>query len=270
VLPTLGAVYRIDAANQVFGGFTRNFSAVKDSIFSDTVTVGSPDYSRVKPEKADNFDFGYRYSSRELALSATAFYIKYTDKIVALSGTAAKDYTNTAGSVLANIGGTESYGAELAANYRLGSGFSLLGTFSSTHATYTANTPDGTIIKGKKVVDTPDNITSYGVLYNKNGLSAGLVGKTTGKLYGTYSNDNFAKAFTIVDFSFDYTRRFASGDFIRSATFGLNVSNVLDKSYLGAVSINDQGYVKSDATGSTMLYNIGAPRTFTFSVGLGF
>jgi iron complex outermembrane receptor protein len=270
VLPTLGAVYRIDAANQVFGGFTRNFSAVKDSIFSDNVTVGSTDYSRVKPEKADNFDFGYRYSSRELALSATAFYIKYTDKIVALSGTAAKDYTNTAGSVLANIGGTESYGAELAANYRLGSGFSLLGTFSSTHATYTANTPDGTIIKGKKVVDTPDNITSYGVLYNKNGLSAGLVGKTTGKLYGTYSNDNFAKAFTIVDFSFDYTRRFASGDFIRSATFGLNVSNVLDKSYLGAVSINDQGYVKSDATGSTMLYNIGAPRTFTFSVGLGF
>ena len=44
----------------------------------------------------------------------------------------------------------------------------------------------------------------------------------------------------------------------------------LDKSYLGAVSINDQGYVKSDLTGTTMLYNIGAPRTFTFSVGLGF
>jgi hypothetical protein len=43
-----------------------------------------------------------------------------------------------------------------------------------------------------------------------------------------------------------------------------------DKSYLGAVSTNDQGYVKSDPTGSTMLYNIGAPRTFTFSVNLGF
>ena len=270
VLPTIGAVYRLDGSNQVFGGFTRNFSAVKDTIFSDNVTAGSTDYSRVKPEKADNFDVGYRYSSRDLALSATAFYIKYTDKIVALSGAAAKDYTNTAGSVLANVGGTESYGTEIAANYRLGAGFSFLGTFSSTHATYTANTPDGTISKGKKVVDTPDNIVSYGLLYNHSGLAASLVGKTTGKLYGTYSNDNYAEAFTTVDFSFDYTRRFPGHNFIRSVSFGLNVANVLDQSYLGAVSINDQGYVKSDLTGTTMLYNIGAPRTFTFSVGLGF
>jgi iron complex outermembrane receptor protein len=269
ILPTLGAVYRLDASSQVFGGFTRNFSAVKDSIFSDNVIAGSTDYSRVKPEKADNFDLGYRYGSGNLALSATGFYIKYTDKIVALSGAAAKDYTNTAGSVLANIGGTESYGVEAAANYRLGSGFSLLGTFSSNRATYTANTPDGTITKGKKVVDTPANIVSYGMLYRQNGLAAGLIGKTTDKSYGTYSNDNAAPAFTVVDFSFDYTRRF-SGDFIRSITFGLNVANVLDKSYLGAVSVNDQGYVKSDPTGTTMLYNIGAPRTFTFTVGLGF
>jgi iron complex outermembrane receptor protein len=270
VLPTLGAVYRIDAENQIFGGITRNFSAVKDNIFSDNVTVGSTDYSRVKPEKADNFDVGYRYSSRDLALSATAFYIKYTDKIVALSGTAAKDYTNTAGSVLANIGGTESYGVEVAANYRLGSGFSFLGTLSSTNAKYTSTTPDGTITKDKKVVDTPSGIASYGLLYGRDGLSAGLIGKTTGKLYGTYNNDNYAKAYTTVDFSFDYTRRFRGGDFIRSVTFGLNVANVLDKSYLGAVSIYDQGYVKSDPTGTTMLYNIGAPRTLTFTVGLGF
>jgi hypothetical protein len=46
--------------------------------------------------------------------------------------------------------------------------------------------------------------------------------------------------------------------------------NLMDRSYLGGISINDQGYVKSDAAGSTMLYNIGAPRTLAFSVTLGF
>ena len=270
VLPSVGAVYKLDAADEVFASFTRNFSSVKDTIFSDNVTAGSTDYSRVKPETADNFDLGYRYSGRQFALSATAYYIKYKDKIVALSGTAAKDYTNTAGSVLANVGGTEAYGTELAGSCRLGGGFSLLGTFSATHAIYTANTPDGTISKDKKVVDTPENIGSYGVLYNKEGLSLGLVGKTTGKLYGTYSNDNFVKAFTVADFNFGYQREFRGGEFIRSAGFGLTVSNLFDKSYLGAVSTNDQGYVKNDPTGTTMLYNIGAPRTYTFTITLGF
>jgi hypothetical protein len=46
--------------------------------------------------------------------------------------------------------------------------------------------------------------------------------------------------------------------------------NLLDRNYLGGISINDQGYVKNDAAGTTMLYNIGAPRTVAFSVTLGF
>lgn len=270
-LPSLGAIYRIDSVSELFASYTQNFNAVKDTIFTDNVTATGTDYSRVKPEYANNIDLGYRYAGRNVGLSATVYRIKYTDKIVNLSGTAAKDYTNTgAGSVLVNVGGLESYGVELGANYRLGDGFSLLGTFSSTHATYTDNTPDGTILKGKKVVDTPDKIASYGVLYNKGGLTAGLVGKSTGKLYGTYSNDNFAKAYTVFDLNLGYTRTFPGRDFIRSVGFDFNVVNLADESYLGAVSTNDQGYVKSDPTGTTMLYNIGAPRTFVFSVTLGF
>jgi len=270
-LPSVGAIYKIDSLSEVFASYTGNFSALKDTIFTDNVTATGTDYSRVKPEYADNLDFGYRYAGRNVGLSATAYRIKYTDKIVNLSGTAAKDYTNTgAGSVLVNVGGLESYGIELGTNYRLGEGFSLMGTLSTTKATYTADTPDGTITKGKTVVDTPDRIISYGVLYKKNGISSGLVGKSTGKLYGTYNNDNATKAYTVFDFNFGYNRTFTSREFIRSIGFDFNVINLFDKSYLGAVSTNDQGYVKSDPTGSTMLYNIGAPRTLTISVNLGF
>lgn len=271
VLPAVGALYRLDASGELFAGFTRNFSAVKDTIYTDNVTATGTDYSRVKPEYSDNIDVGYRYSGRTFALSLTGYYIEHTDKIVNLSGTVAKDYANTgANSVLVNIGGIESYGTELAANWRLGAGFSLLGSLSLNRATYTKDTPDGTIIKGKKVVDSPDRIASCGVLYNKDGFSAGLVGKSTGKLYGTYSNDNFAKAYTVFDLNVGYTRSFGARDMIRSVGFELGVLNLADKDYLGAVSINDQGYVKNDPNGTTMLYNIGAPRTIAFSVSLGF
>jgi iron complex outermembrane receptor protein len=270
-LPSAGVVYKLDATSEFFAGFSRNFSAVKDTIFTDNVTASGTDYSRVKPEYALNLDAGYRYAGPDLAFSATAYSIRYTDKIVNLSGNVAKDYTNTgAGSVLVNVGGLDAMGAELAASYRLGGGFNLLASYSRTRAIYTENTPDGTILKDKKVVDTPDQIASLGLVYAKGGLSFGLLGKNTGRIYSTYANDGSIPAVTVYDLNLGYTRTFSGRDFIRSLGFELNVMNLLDRNYLGGISINDQGYVKSDPNGTTMLYNIGAPRTIAFSVSLGF
>jgi len=268
LLPAIGAQYKLDADSELFASYSGNFSAVPDFLLE--AGASGVDVSRVKPEKAGNFDFGYRFAAHNLALSATAYYIKYTDKLVQLTGTAAKDYTNASSGVWTNIGGTKSYGVELAANYRLGAGFSALGSLSTTHATYTASTPDGTITAGKRVVDTPDFIASYGLLYGRSGFEAGAIAKYTSKRYGTYSNDNSAAAYTVLDLNAGYTRVFHRGDFIRSLRFGITVANVLDKNYLSNVSINDQGYVKNDATGSTMMWNIGAPRTFMFTAGIGF
>jgi hypothetical protein len=101
-------------------------------------------------------------------------------------------------------------------------------------------------------------------------FEAGFLGKYTSKRYGTYSNDSSADAYAVYDLNVGYTRTFSSQDFIRSLRIGLSVTNVFDKNYLSNVSINDQGYVKNDPTGSTMLWTIGAPRTIMFTVGLGF
>ncbi len=269
VLPSLGAQYKLDEYSELFASYSSNFSAVPDALLE--AGASGVDLSKVKPEKAANIDFGYRYSGRSnVALSLTGYYIKYTDKLVALSGLAAKDYTNASSGVWTNIGGTESYGIEAALNYRLGEGFSVLSSLSTTKATYTASTPDGTIIAGKRVVDTPDLIFSYGLLYNRGGIEAGLLGKYTGKRYGTYSNDNSADAYNVLDLNLGYTRTFGDQGFIKSLRIGLSITNLLDKNYLSSVSVNDQGYVKNDPAGDTMLWNIGAPRTYAFTVGLGF
>ena len=66
-LPSAGVVYKVDGASEFFAGFSRNFSAVKDTIFTDNVTATGTDYSRVKPEYAANVDAGYRYTGRDLA-----------------------------------------------------------------------------------------------------------------------------------------------------------------------------------------------------------
>jgi iron complex outermembrane receptor protein len=105
-LPSAGVIYKLDPSSELFASFTSNFSAVQDTVLE--AGASGVDVSQVKPEKADNYDFGYRYSSSGFAFSATAYYIDYTDKIVSLSGLAAKDYTNTSSGVYVNIGGTES------------------------------------------------------------------------------------------------------------------------------------------------------------------
>jgi iron complex outermembrane receptor protein len=268
ILPSAGVIYKLDPASELFASFTSNFSAVQDTVLEAGAT--GVDVSNVKPEKADNYDFGYRYASPKFAFSATGYYIDYTDKIVSLSGLAAKDYTNTSSGVYVNIGGTESYGTELAANYRIAPGLNFVGSFSYTHSEYTASTPDGTITKGATVVDTPKYIASYGLQYDRNGFSSGLMAKSVSSRFGTYSNDNEAPGYTTVDLTVGYRRQLDQRQFFKSFSVGLGIVNLLDKDYLGAVSTNDQGYVKNDPTGTIMLWNIGAPRTITFSVGLEF
>jgi iron complex outermembrane receptor protein len=268
LLPSAGVIYKVDTASELFASFTSNFSAVQDTVLEAGAT--GVDVSKVKPEKADNYDFGYRYATPRFALSATGFYIDYTDKIVSLSGLAAKDYTNTSSGVYVNIGGTQSYGTELAANYRIMPGLSFVGSFSYTHSVYTADTPDGTIEKGKTVVDTPKYIASYGLQYEHSGFSGGLMAKSVSQRYGTFSNDNSAPGYTVLDLTVNYSRDLSRGDFFKRVNVGMSIENLLDKDYLGAVSTNDQGYVKNDPTGTIMLWNIGAPRTITFTVGLDF
>ena len=267
-LPSAGVVYKINRSSELFTSFTSNFSAVQDTVLE--AGASGVDVSRVKPEKASNIDGGYRYASSGFAFSATAYYIDYKDKIVSLSGLAAKDYTNTSSGVYVNIGGTESYGTELAATYRITPGLSFMSSLSFNHSVYTANTPDGTIIKGATVVDTPKYNASYGLRYAKYGFTGALMAKSVGVRYGTYSNDNSAPAYTVLDLNLGYTRGFQGNQFFKSMTVAVAVENLLDKNYLGAVSTNDQGYVKNDPTGSTMLWNIGAPRTVSFTVGLDF
>jgi iron complex outermembrane receptor protein len=268
LLPSFGAIYKLDSANELFASYSKNFEAVQDSILE--AGAGGTDITLVKPETADNFELGYRYSSKDFALSASVYDIQFKNMIVNLSGLAAKNYSNASSGVYTNIGGTKSKGVELGANYKLTNGLSALLTLSTTSATYTTSTPDGAIIAGKKVVDTPSLITSYGFLYSRGGFSTSLIGKTTGERYSTYSNDNSAPDYTVYDFDLGYRRNFEQAGFFKSVSFDLAVNNLLDTSYLSNVSINDQGYVGSDASGSTMLYNIGAPRTITFTVKLGF
>jgi|GEM_PF-741914 iron complex outermembrane receptor protein len=267
-LPSFGVTYKIDGDSELFGSYSKNFSSVQDSILE--AGASGVDITKVKPETAENLEAGYRFSSKNLAFSAAVYSIQYKNKIVNLSGLAAKNYSNASSGVYANIGGTKASGVELGANYKIDNGFSVLATFSTTAAKYSASTPDGLITYGKKVVDTPSMIGSYGLLYNHYGFSSSLIGKTTGIRYGTYSNDNSAPSYTVFDFDLGYKRNFEQLGFFKSVSFDLAVANLLDKNYLSNVSINDQGYVASDPTGTTMLYNIGAPRTITFTVKFGF
>lgn len=264
VLPSLGAQYQLTPESQLFASYTRNFKAVPDSVLEIIDTGHDP--SSAKPEKSGNIDFGYRYlGHRNVGFSATGFYAKYTDKLLYVTSVPSKVYDAVGTGAYVNIGGIETYGAELASTYRLGGGFTLSGAYSYTHAEYT--TTIDVITAGKRVVDTPEHLLNASLAYADHGFEAGVSGKYTSKRFGTFDNDEYAGAYTTFDAYVGYGRQFSGDAFVKSLAVSFNVTNLMDRSYLANTSINDLG---SPPKHGPSLYLIGPPRAFSFTVTLGF
>ncbi|WP_350628785.1 TonB-dependent receptor, partial [Pseudoalteromonas sp. CAL260-MNA-CIBAN-0059] len=76
----------------------------------------------IEPETADNIDFGVRYQADRLTLTATAYSVKFDNRITFIapgSGTDGIDYTIGTNGSYVNVGGIDSNGLELAASYML-------------------------------------------------------------------------------------------------------------------------------------------------------
>jgi iron complex outermembrane receptor protein len=264
LLPSLGVQYQLSPESELFASYSRNYKAVSDGVLEIVDTGRDP--ATAKGEKSGNIDFGYRYvGKRNIGFSATGYYAEYTDKLLYITDVPSKVYDAVGTGAYVNIGGIETYGAEFAANCRLGGGFTVTGAYSYNRAEYT-KTVD-VISAGKRVVDMPEHLLSLSLAYRQGGFDAGLAGKYTSKRYGTFSNDEYAGAYTLFDGYVGYTRDFAGNAFIKSLTLSLNVTNLLDKSYLANTSINDLG--STPKTGPS-LYLIGPPRALSFTVALGF
>ncbi|MDF2177793.1 TonB-dependent receptor [Aliiglaciecola sp. CAU 1673] len=269
VLLSAGAVYQINPELEIFAGYSENFAAIKDLVLEN---AGS-NVDSLKPETAENIDFGLRYRADDLMLSATLYDIQFNDRITLIAPGAEVDgivYDQGDGTYR-NEGGIQSQGLELSATYRLDDKWSVYAAYTMNQSEYTDTIE--TVIEGVRnvevvadtdVIDAVEDMITLSLDYYSGNLRGGISAKYTGERQGGYLDilnnpglRNQVEDYTIIDINVGYTLEY-SDNMIDSVDIAFVVNNLMDKRYL------------SSGTGNGFSYYIGGPRTAALTLTANF
>lgn len=256
-LPTAGILYTLDGGSEVFAGYTRNMAAFVASTSSGPFSSSSQagfNYIRgdLKPEMTNTFEAGYRFHNRDLQLSLTGYYVKFTNRLLASSISATVVGNQN---VLQNVGSVSSRGVEAAANWKFAPFWSVYGSWAYNDATYDDNVRPlgGAVVatKGKQVVASPKHLGNLELNYDDGMLWGQAMAHYRSKRYYSYLNDATLPGAVNVNLSAGY--RFSS-----MLDVQLNVMNLFDKRYIA--STGTAGFVTSDPNGTYTTLQSAAPR----------
>jgi outer membrane receptor protein involved in Fe transport len=232
----------------MFAGFAQNYASIKDAVLERD----DSDLSLVKPETADNFDLGLRYSSRDVSASLTYYATKFDDRINFVSNETVTgiDFLETAAGGYINDGGIESTGFEASLSYQLSENFSVYGSFTSNDSEYT----DAEYL-GNGVIGAAEQMGVVSIDWVRGNHSAGLSTKYVGERWMNQANTAAVESYTVSDFYFG-TSIDDLGSSIESIDINFTINNLFDESYLGTIATNAAW--------------IGAPRTVALNIKAAF
>ncbi|QDH74572.1 TonB-dependent receptor [Brevundimonas sp. M20] len=271
ILPNLGASFRFGEGHSVYVSYAETLSAPRtDSLYIVARQAdGSLAAPGVQPEKGQNFDVGYRYSSSTLVGTASVFANNEDNRIV-------NTFDEDLGTFVdRNVGSVERWGVEGSLGWSPIEALSLYAsaTYMQTELqddyiySYTGTTPNILPTKGKELVETPEWMFAARVNYEfTNWLEAGLQAKYTGERWVTDVNDMKVDAFTTVDANvrIDLAPFGYEGTFVQ-----INADNVFDENYYANLG------TRASATPGTLGYSqpfasVGAPRTISATLRVAF
>ncbi|MEI7355582.1 TonB-dependent receptor [Pectobacterium versatile] len=256
-LPSFNAAYRINTENQVFYNITRNMRTPPNYVLYN---VG--DSINTKPELSWNQELGWRFQDEDMLLSASLFFIRFTDRQIS-SRNAAGDYE------MINAGKVENKGLELEWSGKLPHNFNYFATYTYTDTTQKNNLATGGSqlpTTGKQVANAPKNMLNLGLGYDDGLYYAGVNSRYVGSFYGDMTNDEKIGGRTVFDLSAGVYLP-VDKKIVKSATLRFGVNNLFDKEYLDSarsVSFNSRSY--NGVSAGTPFYNVGEERTFSASL----
>ncbi|MBQ4788353.1 TonB-dependent receptor [Pectobacterium versatile] len=256
-LPSFNAAYRINTENQVFYNITRNMRTPPNYVLYN---VG--DSINTKPELSWNQELGWRFQDEDMLLSASLFFIRFTDRQIS-SRNSAGDYE------MINAGKVENKGLELEWSGKLPHNFNYFAAYTYTDTTQKNNLATGGSqlpTTGKQVANAPKNMLNLGLGYDDGLYYAGVNSRYVGSFYGDMTNDEKIGGRTVFDLSAGVYLP-VDKKIVKSATLRFGVSNLFDKEYLDSarsVSFNSRSY--NGVSAGTPFYNVGEERTFNASL----
>ncbi|MEH8016278.1 TonB-dependent receptor [Rheinheimera muenzenbergensis] len=280
LLPSAGLVYSINDRLELFTGYAKNFKAISDGPLEQK---NSDELTALKPETATNLDLGIRYAGDNVNLSASLYNVKFDNRIVQLRYQTTADgtpnYLAEGDGNFDNVGGVTANGFEANIDWRLTQNVSLTSAITLNRAEYSEDVAaskegaDGEPLlvkdyrKGDKIAGIPEKMLSMSLNYNDGSYRAGISAKYVGDYYGaakhsftsnggeSWNKDQIA-AHTIFNTYFGYEKDLDAASLFKSVDLALVLNNLTDKNYITG--------------GSEGAYLIGAGRTASFTVSLGF
>ncbi|WP_413071996.1 TonB-dependent receptor domain-containing protein [Sphingomonas sp. 1P08PE] len=274
-LPQAGLVFRLGdgflgGGAEVFASYTENMRAFVSSAttgpFATTQAGFNGIRSTLKPETSKTAEGGVRVRTGGLQLSAVGYYVDFANRLLSFS--------NGAGIIgnpptLNNAGDVESYGAEVAASWRVFRPLTLFASYSYNKATYQDDVVNaaGTVLSptaGRTVVDTPRHMAKGEVVYDDGRFFARAGGDYMSRRYFNYLNDRSVGDRLLVDASIGY-RLTGVGGVLEGLAIEGSVTNLTDRDYISTIGTN--GYT---ASGDNQTLLAGAPRQWFVTLRRGF
>ncbi|HKB92286.1 MAG TPA: TonB-dependent receptor, partial [Opitutaceae bacterium] len=262
-LPQVGAVYNLTPEEQIFASYSENMARpVADDVYSAASLAAT---QKVKAEQSRNFELGARTNrgsyNAALAVYATSFRNRLQQFSSLVPGSTQTE------SFYQNVGAVQAYGAELSGGWRpeflKGIAFNGGGSynqvkFQNNYVTYSGTTPILNTIKDNTVPDSPKWMMNGGVTYEPyRWIAMNVSARFTGMRYSNFTNTESVPSYTVFDTYLDLGGDKLSWGPLKSVKFRLNVTNLFDKDYLGAITTVASG---------AAVYRPGPNRTFSGTV----
>lgn len=273
--PHVGVAHKFGPEVEAFAGFTQVTRAFASSTtsgpFSTTQTGFDAIRTTLKPEASDTYEAGVRYNGPKFNGVVAAYYVNFRNRLLGIT-TGAGIVGNP--SVLQNVGDVRAIGFEAAGDVKIGSGFTLFGSYSYNDTTYRNDVTNAlgaviAAIKGKTVVDTPKHLLRGEVSYDSDTVFGRVGVNYMSKRYFTYNNDLVAGdgkgsvgSRALVDATLGYKLDIGQRTPIE---LQLNATNIFDKRYVSTIGSNGFGNA-----GDNQTLLAGAPQQFFVSLKAGF
>ena len=271
LLPSFGIGYKVNTHLNIYLNYGKNYmrpymynpiiSLYTNNMeaFSQQNTTLQDIFDEWTMETSDNIDLGIRFSSDYFSFSTSLFWAKHKDVLTSTYNPAVQlDYFQNTGMLTA-------YGVDLELFVKPMESFLIFLNPAWNSMSYDENFEQGneTIkIDGNQTPATPQFSIKSGITWTTKRLNSSVFVKHTGTRYGDATNTEKIAAYTIADIRADYV---AGSIFKRiNLKINLEISNILNQKYVGAIDVSD------DARGGSASYFSGAPRSIVAGVELEF
>ncbi len=230
--PSLGVSYKLSSKRTLFTGFSTSFETPALSELSANPSDTGGFNEALKPQKAQNYEIGYRSVNAKQRFEAVLFYIHTKDDLVPYELEEFPDRT-----FFRNAGSTNRKGVELSYQRNLTNQFKLSTVYTYSDFKYDNYTNPSGDYKGNALPAIPKHKGLVSLLFQGKKLIAKVEANYIGSLYTNDANSVEVDGYSLVNINIGYKAKL--GTFELSPFLGIN--NLFNTIYNDNIRINAFG-----------------------------